>query len=102
LFWGRLKFELLEGESVVGRDPHCEVHLDVPGVSRRHARLRAKGTLLTLEDLGSKNGTLIADRRVTAETVLHDRDLLRFGPVAVRYRYWSGVESTVSRSGLVD
>jgi pSer/pThr/pTyr-binding forkhead associated (FHA) protein len=102
LIWGRRKFELLEGESVVGRDPHCEIHLDVPGVSRRHARLRATGVLLTIEDLASKNGTQVGDRRVTQETAVSDNDLLRFGPVAVRYRYWPGVESTVSSAGLAD
>jgi DNA-binding winged helix-turn-helix (wHTH) protein len=100
LIWGRLKFELVEGENIVGRDPHCEVHLDVPGVSRRHARLWVSAAEATVEDLGSKNGTMKDGRKLTAISSLTDKDELRFGPVAARYRYWRGLESTMSGPDL--
>jgi transcriptional regulator with PAS, ATPase and Fis domain len=44
------------GELVVGRDVECDVVLDHDRVSRRHARIRIAGEL-TIEDLGSRNGT---------------------------------------------
>lgn len=102
LVLGRRRFELGEGESIVGRDPRCEVHLDLPGVSRRHARLRIGAERVTVEDLGSKNGTLKDGRRLTSVAVLEDGEQLHFGPVAVRYHYWPGHESTVSAQALVD
>jgi DNA-binding winged helix-turn-helix (wHTH) protein len=102
LVLGRRKFELREGESIIGRDPRCEVHLDLPGVSRRHARLLVCGARVTVEDLGSKNGTLRDGRRLTSVTALTDRDQLHFGPVAVRYRYWPARDTTVSAQALAD
>ena len=102
LVLGRRKFELPEGESIVGRDPRCEVHLDLPGVSRRHARLVVSAAQVTVEDLGSKNGTLKDGRRLTSVTALEDQDQLHFGPVPVRYRYWSGHDSTISAKAVVD
>ncbi|MDY7094713.1 MAG: FHA domain-containing protein [Acidobacteriota bacterium] len=44
---------------VVGRDPSCEVVLEDHRVSRRHARLQRGDTGWSVEDLGSKNGTLL-------------------------------------------
>jgi len=51
------------GEIVIGRDPGCDVRIDDPSLSRRHVRLRiADG--ITVEDLGSSNGTFVAGRRL--------------------------------------
>jgi len=51
------------GEVVIGRDPGCDVRIDDPSLSRRHVRLRlADG--MTIEDLGSSNGTFVAGRRL--------------------------------------
>jgi hypothetical protein len=50
-----------EGVNMIGRDRACAVQLDLPGVSREHARLElvAAQGFLWLEDLGSTNGTLV-------------------------------------------
>ena len=42
-----------------------EVELNDPDVSRRHAVLRQIDDGLGIEDLGSKNGTFVNDRRVS-------------------------------------
>lgn len=85
------RFALGDGETLVGRDPRCAVWLDEPGISRQHARLRVDtgaGTAL-LEDLGSKNGTFVARRRIDTPTSLHDGDRIQFGDVALTYRRWT-------------
>jgi two-component system response regulator AtoC len=41
---------------VIGRDPGCDVVVDNPTLSRRHARL-SLGPPVTVQDLGSRNGT---------------------------------------------
>jgi len=47
-----------EGTVVIGRSEKAEVRIDDPSISRRHAKLTI-GETLTLEDLGSANGTLV-------------------------------------------
>jgi hypothetical protein len=54
---------LREGDNVLGRDPDAFVRIDVPGVSRRHARIVLPGGHATVEDLGSKNGSAIGSPR---------------------------------------
>jgi two-component system, NtrC family, response regulator AtoC len=43
---------------VIGRDPSCDVALDHERVSRRHTRIAIGGSW-AVEDLGSRNGTLV-------------------------------------------
>ena len=64
-----------EGENVIGRDPRSSVWVDASGVSRRHARILVSGDAVTLEDLGSKNGTFVGARAVTDS--LTPRKLIR-------------------------
>jgi hypothetical protein len=53
-----------ERELVLGRHRGCEVVLADPTVSRRHARLVYDADRWTLQDLGSRNGTLVNGRRI--------------------------------------
>ena len=70
---------------MLGRDPNLELFLDSPGISRRHALIRIAGDEATVEDLGSKNGTFIADRRLDSPTRLVDGDLIRVGSVQLTF-----------------
>jgi pSer/pThr/pTyr-binding forkhead associated (FHA) protein len=70
---------------VLGRDPDLELFLDSPGVSRRHALIRIAGNVATLEDLGSKNGTFVADRRLDSAAALADGDTIRVGSLQLRF-----------------
>src|SRR5262249_3859820 len=51
------------GEVVIGRSDQADVRIDERSISRRHALVRL-GQSLTIEDLGSANGT-----RVRGETI---------------------------------
>jgi DNA-binding winged helix-turn-helix (wHTH) protein len=82
------RIELLKGENVVGRDPHAEAWLDLPTVSRRHARIVIAGGEARLEDLGSKNGTCLRGQRIDAPETLCDRDQIFFGSILVTFRAW--------------
>ena len=63
-----------------------QVLVDVPGVSRRHARIVVRSAEVAVEDLGSKNGTFVGDRRVNGPTPLADRDRVRLGHTVLVYR----------------
>lgn len=72
-------FELTETEITVGRDIHAGIVINVPEVSRRHARFRRDPRGYTLEDLGSTNGTFVNGHRLVAPTILNSGDTIMFG-----------------------
>ncbi|MGE3628852.1 MAG: response regulator [Sandaracinaceae bacterium] len=56
----------LDAEAIViGRSEECDVQLDDTKVSRRHAQLTFSEGAWTLEDLGSRNGTLVNGETVS-------------------------------------
>ncbi|MCL2011859.1 MAG: FHA domain-containing protein [Cystobacterineae bacterium] len=78
----------------IGRQPDCELVLDHPSVSKRHALLRWNAAFgrSTLTDLGSTNGTLLnASTRLRRETILKDGDIISFGEV----QFWYLLSSTL-------
>ncbi len=67
----------LDGElAIIGRSAECELALDVPAVSRRHAAILQERGRFFVEDLHSRNGTLLNDQRVSQRTALRDGDRL--------------------------
>jgi penicillin-binding protein 1A len=72
---------LAGGRVRIGRDPGCELPLEVAGVSRVHAileRARASDRDYTLEDFNSANGLFHRDRRIKAIS-LRDGDAVWLG-----------------------
>jgi DNA-binding winged helix-turn-helix (wHTH) protein len=61
---------------MVGRDPACEINVQDRQVSRFHARITPTSEGVTIEDLGSKNGTNHNGTELTAPIMLQDGDLL--------------------------
>ena len=82
----RRRVVLHEGDNIVGRDPATDVWLDAPSVSRRHSRIGIAEDGITIEDLGSKNGTTVNDGPVTRPMALHDGDRVVFGSVSGVFR----------------
>ena len=56
--------EVPPGEFVIGRSPDCQLSLDDPLVSRRHAILVVQADAVYVEDLASRNGVLVNGKRV--------------------------------------
>ena len=82
---GRTRRHELTGPVTLGRDPFCEIPLDDLGTSRHHARIRPEGDGYLVEDLGSKNGTVLNDVQCTSSR-LKDGDEVMLGSVRVMYR----------------
>ena len=74
------------GRSVcrLGRGPDCDLRLASGAVSARHAELRRRGDVWTLEDLGSTNGTFVNGRRVESAVEVGSGDRLRLGDLELR------------------
>jgi len=77
-------YGLVKGDFVVGRSPGCQLLLDDPRVSRRHARFRVADHRLTLEDLHSRNGTLLNGVTLRGPMVLSHDDLITIGSQELR------------------
>ena len=82
---GPVVVPLQEGENLIGRDAECAVIVDLPNVSRRHARIVVAGRTATLEDLGSTNGTVLGDRKIAGPTALRDADRIRVGDATLTF-----------------
>ena len=73
-------------QAVIGRDPACEVHLDHPSVSRRHAEIRRQpDSSFVIRDLGSANGTFVDGQRVVAWLPLAKGAVVQIGPYKLVY-----------------
>ncbi|WP_299959425.1 DUF3662 and FHA domain-containing protein [uncultured Modestobacter sp.] len=79
------KHVLEQGSNVLGRGTEADVRLPDTGVSRKHADVQLSGSTVTVEDLGSTNGTLVNGRRVGRQE-LADGDVLRIGHSVLVYR----------------
>ena len=91
LIWNDRVIVLEDGDNIVGRDPECTVWLDASGVSRRHAQIRTvRGDdAVLLQDLGSKNGTLVENTPITGQVRLTDGAVIQIGSVQLKLRIWS-------------
>jgi pSer/pThr/pTyr-binding forkhead associated (FHA) protein len=94
--WAGGRAGLGDGEHVLGRDPDLELFLDAPDVSRRHARICVAGEEATIEDLDSRNGTFVSDRRLQAAARLADGDSIRVGSVRLIFTAVRSRGSTAS------
>jgi pSer/pThr/pTyr-binding forkhead associated (FHA) protein len=66
----------------IGRGETCHLRPSSEQVSREHAEFTIAADSLTVRDLGSRNGTLVNGKALTAEAcTLKDRDLVQVGPL---------------------
>jgi DNA-binding winged helix-turn-helix (wHTH) protein len=86
VIWGNRSIAIGRTESVLGRSLDADIRFDVPGVSRRHARIVVDGDCVAVEDLGSQNGTYLRGERITGRATLADGDEVRLGPVSIVFR----------------
>ena len=71
--------ELNEGTFAVGRNASCQLSLDDPLVSRRHAIFELHGLAVTIEDLNSRNGVIVNGHRIDAKVSLNVGDRILIG-----------------------
>ena len=77
----------LEGEDRVwtlGRSSQNDITISDASLSRFHARISRKDGTLTLEDLGSLNGTTLNGLRIAVPHPLQEDDELQLGQVSLR------------------
>ncbi len=72
------------GSVTLGRSSNCDIEVDDRSISRRHAILSI-GETVTIEDLGSANGTFVRGKRITFghPTVISVGELVVLGSVNI-------------------
>ena len=76
----------LGAEAVAGRDAAQPIALADDQISRRHARFAVSGGQVTVEDLGSRNGTYVNGQILTGSRVLAPGDQVRMGLTVLQLR----------------
>jgi hypothetical protein len=74
----------IQGVTTLGRAQNARVTLDDTSVSAHHALLRPVDETWTIEDLGSRNGTLVNGRIISGTVDLACGDSLQLGRVRLR------------------
>ncbi|MDE2748520.1 MAG: FHA domain-containing protein [Chloroflexota bacterium] len=72
-------FEISKDVTTLGRDISNDIVLNDRETSRHHLRLMLAGDTLTIEDLGSTNGTFVNGKRVSGVTPLQNGDMIGLG-----------------------
>jgi DNA-binding winged helix-turn-helix (wHTH) protein len=93
---GQDDLSLQPGENVLGRDTHAGVCLKGTTVSKRHARIVVSDEAVTIEDLGSKNGTFVEGVRIEGPIGLRDGDEIRLGRQCLTFRSLAEPGSTAT------
>jgi hypothetical protein len=80
----RLRFHLQEidlrrGTTYIGRSDECEVTIEDPLVSRRHARILFHADEVVIEDLDSRNGVRVNGTPIKGSQRLYENDRVRIG-----------------------
>ena len=106
------RFRLSSGTTLeIGRSAAVGISLpEVMSISRKHARLRYSGRVVTVEDLGSTNGTYVNGQPVHGKVALRSGD--RFQTAAVHFKflherdvenaYHLAIYELVSKDGLTE
>ncbi|MCM1544657.1 MAG: FHA domain-containing protein, partial [Ruminococcus sp.] len=69
----------------IGRNRGCDIKLNSPNVSRRHAELVLYDDGWAIQDAGSMGGTFLNGNRITEPQLLFDGDIIALGDDRLYY-----------------
>jgi len=79
------KHEIAKERTVLGRSRECDIQIEDPSASRRHAELRREGTSYWIVDLNSTNGLEVNGLR-TQRAKLDHGDKITIGSTEISFR----------------
>ncbi len=79
-----VSYPLTDGEHLVGSNRDCHFSIEHPTVSRHHARIKVENGHASIEDLGSKNGTRVAGKKIRKTTRLKAGQRLALGTLDLK------------------
>jgi len=79
---------------LIGRSPKCHLSAGSTAISRKHCAIVRHDAKVTVEDLGSRNGTFINDKKITEAVELSSGDELAVGPLKFLVTITHGINNT--------
>ncbi len=95
------EFDLVGPTVVLGRSPECQVTIEDPLVSRRHAQIEIQPEAAIIHDLESRNGVRVNGRRITEPARLRDGDRIRLGTQELVFYAVSRAERVARTTGFM-
>ena len=87
------KFDLTSEQTLIGRTSKADIQVDQDSVSRNHAKIRVDGTRITIEDMGSTNGTIVNDEHIEDSLRLRNGDLVKIGRTIFKFIASNNIEA---------
>jgi pSer/pThr/pTyr-binding forkhead associated (FHA) protein len=78
--------ELTSAETQIGKGPRNDIVIADPAVSTAHAMVRLEGSVYTINDIGSRNGTFVNGERVAESHQLSHGDVIGIGLSKLTFR----------------
>ena len=78
-------YRLEKPETVIGRADDCDIVIDDSRASRRHARILHRDDYIVIEDLASRNGTVVNNIRISEPRILKDGDEILVAGMTYRF-----------------
>ncbi len=85
------KVALKKPEFLIGRSQECNLTAGTSSISRKHCAIRRDGTRVTIQDLGSRNGTKVNGEKIAEETELKSGDEIGVGPLQFMITMSTGI-----------
>ncbi len=94
-------FPLIKDQTIIGRQPGCDVVLNNAAVSREHAKIFKTSYGWAIEDLRSLNGVWVEGRRVESKPeLLRDKDVVLIGKEKIEFLDDDSADASVSSAEL--
>jgi diguanylate cyclase (GGDEF)-like protein len=87
------KYELIKEEVIIGRSSKADIQIDQDSISRNHACIRNTKRGVTVEDMGSTNGTFVNDELVEGKRELRNGDLVKIGRTIFKFIAGGNIEA---------
>ena len=87
------KFDLLKAGTIIGRSSKADIQIDQESISRNHAKVSNREGRVTIEDMGSTNGSYVNDEQVAGEYNLRNGDLVKIGRTIFKFIAGGNIEA---------
>jgi diguanylate cyclase (GGDEF)-like protein len=87
------KYDLEEGKTIIGRSSKSDIQIDHDSVSRQHVKVTAEEGRVSIEDVGSTNGTFLNDESLKGSVGLRNNDLIKVGRTVFKFIAHNNIEA---------